>query len=327
MHIKINNEMIEFKLEQEKNIGEVIQGLEDWIISNGNIIQSISIDHKQVDFDYGSQEFKRGLDGVSEISIITQSHTEFAIATLVILSEYVQQMYLGELFGEITRYHDNLIEGLNLIHEGMTASLRVLKVRPFSVTGETGKSMENILGEIDRLISIYRKRYIDREGKEKIEKNLTNLLAMMPLVFKWAVIKNKEYFVDVDEKTFKSYIKILLKNLLSICIDSLDKFEIISSSLQVGEDTRALSELYFLSELLEEIIELLRVIEENQLINIKEISEKITRIFSQVGEKLEYVEMALKDGDMITIGDTMEYELKQLFIQLIEELKKIDDII
>jgi len=327
MHIKINNEMVDFKLEKEKKIGEVIRGLEDWIISKGGVIQSISIDQRQVDFDYESREFEQRIDGVGEISLITQSNVEFAINTLVTLGEYAQQVRRGEIYGDFIKYQDNVMEGLGLIHEGMTASLRVLKIRAFAVIGKGGKNLENTLGEINHLISVYSRKYIDKEGKAKIEQVLGDLLSLIPVVFKWAVVKNGKYFMEIDENTFKLYFKRLIEDLLSICITSSDKFESISSSLQVGDDRRALAELYFLTELFEETIELLMVIDEKQMIEEKEISENLRRLFSRVGEKLKSVEVSLKDGDMISVGDTIEYELKPLFIQLIEECKKIKDFI
>lgn len=58
------------------------------------------------------------------------------------------------------------------------------------------------------------------------------------------------------------------------------------------------------------------------------ISDKsIEGLFNEITDHLKSVENAFKSGDMITVGDVLEYEIKPLFEQVPELFEKMNNFI
>ena len=179
---------------------------------------------------------------------------------------------------------------------------------------------------LNKIIIKYEKQYLDEEGKKSLTDLLNEVLHILPRVFHWAVIKNYETFKYIERSSAISYLKIIYSDLLSICSQSVDKFEEVGRNLQLGEDRLAFNDLYYLTELFDEIITILNVGK-----NIATFDKKLTlqhkddfvMLFHQIMDRLKKTEKAFKDGDMITLGDIFEYEVKPLFEHLLSLMGKI----
>lgn len=330
MEILINDEKIEFELESEKNVGDIIKGLENWIVENGNVIESISIDSITVPFDYSCSEFGRNISLVKELKVITSTQIELAVNTIVTVGEYVTRM-LSEYAGpdSLTCY-DSILEGMKLIYSGTVDSSRILNINSIFVINRKGITLKDVLLEMNEFILIYEKKYIDSEGIKKLQDLLKNMLYYISKIFKWAVIKNYLFFKDWDKTKTSSFLGEIFRDLSYVCSNSFQIFESIAKNLQIGEDRKALGDLYYLTELLDEVISILKITKIMYTIDLKSllISDKsIEGLFNEITDHLKSVENAFKSGDMITVGDVLEYEIKPLFEQVPELFEKMNNFI
>jgi len=330
MEILINDEKIEFELETEKNVGEIIKGLESWIAENDNMIESISIDSVTVPFDYNCSEFRRSISLVKELKVITLPQIELAVNTIVSLGEYIIRILSEYDDSDSLTYYDSILEGMKLIYSGIVDSLRILNVNSIVIVNRKGITLKDVLLEMNEFILIYEKKYIDSEGIKKLKDLLKNMLYFIAIVFKWAVIKNILFFKDWDKTRTSSFLGDIFQDLSYVCSSSFQKFDSISKDLQIGRDRKALGDLCYITELLDEVISILKITKIMYTIDFKSmlISDKsIDDLFYEITDRLKSVESAFKNGDMITVGDVLEYEIKPLFKQIPELFEKMDNFI
>lgn len=330
MEILINDEKVEFELETEKNVGDIIKGLESWIGENDNVIESISIDSVTVPFDYNCSEFSRSISLVKELKVITLTQIELAVNTIVSLGEYITKILSEYDDSDSLTYYDSILEGMKLIYSGIVDSLRILNVNSIVIVNRKGITLKDVLLEMNEFILIYEKKYIDSEGIKKLQDLLKNMLYFIAIVFRWAVIKNILFFKDWDKTKTSSFLKEIFQDLSYVCSSSFQKFESISKDLQIGEDRKALGDLYYITELLDEVISILKITKVMYTIDFKSmlISDKsIDDLFYEITDRLKSIESAFKNGDMITVGDVLEYEIKPLFKQIPELFEKINNFI
>lgn len=330
MEILINDEKVEFELETEKNVGDIIKGLESWIGENDNVIESISIDSVTVPFDYNCSEFSRSISLVKELKVITLTQIELAVNTIVSLGEYITKILSEYDDSDSLTYYDSILEGMKLIYSGIVDSLRILNVNSIVIVNRKGITLKDVLLEMNEFILIYEKKYIDSEGIKKLQNLLKNMLYFIAIVFRWAVIKNILFFKDWDKTKTSSFLKEIFQDLSYVCSSSFQKFESISKDLQIGEDRKALGDLYYITELLDEVISILKITKVMYTIDFKSmlISDKsIDDLFYEITDRLKSIESAFKNGDMITVGDVLEYEIKPLFKHIPELFEKINNFI
>ena len=330
MEILINDEKIKFELETEKNVGEIIKGLESWIAENDNVIESISIDSVTVPFDYTCSEFSRSISLVKELKVITLPQIELAVNTIVSLGEYITRILSEYDDSDSLTYYDSILEGMKLIYSGIVDSLRILNVNSIVIVNRKGITLKDVLLEMKEFILIYEKKYINSEGIKKLKDLLKNMLYFIAIVFKWAVIKNILFFKDWDKTKTSSFLGDIFQDLSYVCSSSFQKFDSISKDLQIGRDRKALGDLCYITELLDEVISILKITKIMYTIDFKSmlISDKsIDDLFYEITDRLKSVESAFKNGDMITVGDVLEYEIKPLFKQIPELFEKMDNFI
>jgi len=351
MDILINDEKLDFALEKERNIGDVVKNVEESLVRGGNVIESILVDDRAVPFDYTSAEFRRSLTEVKVLRIITSNQAELAFRTIVTVGEYISKILDEYLSKDFFQFHDDVIEGLKLIYEGIIGSMKILKIKYSVIIGAEGRSIDHMLSELKELIIKYEKQYLDEEGIGVLDAILKNLLQTTPTIFKWAVIKNYSMFSSIEKNSLISYLKTIYSDLFTVCLRSVKKFEAIGSNLQLGEDLNALQDLFFLADLIEEIISIFEVTnnilggtfgslftpsnfcpqdESSPDFRRKDFSPKnffSDQLFHSLSCKLKEVEKAFKERDMITVGDVLEYDVKPLFESIMGRLEKINDLL
>ena len=326
MEILINDERLDFTLEKEKNLGDIIKGLEECVLKNGNVIESITVDNRIIPFDYSSADFHKNISTINQLKIITQSQTELAVNTLITVGEYINKIKDEYSKQECIECHEVILEGLKLIQEGIVDSLRMLHIKSMFIIKEGGRTLADILMMLNKLIVKYEKQYLDDQGIRSLTALLNEVIYILPRVFHWAVIKNHETFKDVERLSAISYLKIIFTDLLFICSQSVNKFDDIGKNLQLGEDRLAFNDLYYLTELFDEIIIILNFgknTESFDRILTLHQKDEFERLFRQIMDRLKKTEQVFKDGDMITLGDVFEYEIKPLFENLLLFMGKI----
>ncbi len=328
MDILINDEKIEYELEHEKSLHEVIDSVEEWVLRNGRVISSISADDEYIIPDSSSHILKKDIKGICILKIQTLSPTEFALHTVGTIGEYIIDLKTRYLQDVRIENHNAILEGLKLIYSGMTGALKLLLVKDFTVLDERGVSLRETLGALQAIISKYEKRYIDAGETYELEAILDGLLSALPRVMGWAVAKNSTFVQDLENAD--SYYKTALADLCSVTQDSMNKFETIGSNLQIGRDADALEDILFITELLDELVFMLGFFTQTHraAVDTIRISGKSAReIIESISGGLKKIEESFRNGDMVSVGDMIEYELMPLYGDVRKLIEKISVII
>ncbi len=323
MEIFFNEEKLDFKLEDEKNLGDILRSLENWVSENKGIIQKVLVDKKSIPLENETYVSERDISSIEEIEVFSSTRTELAVETITTLGEYILMILNEYMKEESIKSYDSIMEGLKLIDEGTKGCLRVLGIKDLVVINNKGKSLRDILLEIDQFILMHEKRYIDSNGMVTLEALLNQLLYTIPKLLKWIAVKDRE----IDKIHCSSFIKELFEDIHTICSESLDKFEQIGRDLQIGNDLQALNNLCYLTEILDEVIILLKRAQDIFKIDFKKLTglhKNIDDLFQNITSRLKEVEDAFKEGDMVTVGDLMEYEVEPLFESMVDMIGKIN---
>ena len=87
MNIYINDKPADISLDTEKNIGEVISGIEQWLSSSGSRIRKICLDNKEISIDALSGAFNLPINDIEKLDIFVDPWREFSAEALENLYE------------------------------------------------------------------------------------------------------------------------------------------------------------------------------------------------------------------------------------------------
>jgi hypothetical protein len=328
----MNRQLLDFDLENEKDLKDILLSLEDWVARNGGIIQKVLVDDIHLPFEVETNDLtidlNRDVTSIRKIEIFTAAKEQHAIETVYTLDEYVRIVLNDYLNAEGIKIYDSIMEGLRLIHEGIKEIVNVLGINDLFVLGNKNRSLRNILMELRALNEKYEKKYFDDEGRGTLEAVMKELLDLFPKLIKWGVVKNLGTFPMIQPDKKAQYFIEIVDDFYTTLAEAVELFEKIAENLQVGNDTEALGDIYRITEILDEYILLLRIVQENFEIELDELGTddtKLEDLFRDILSRLKDVSEALKQGDMISVGDVLEYETRPLFERLVELLGQIKD--
>jgi hypothetical protein len=87
MDIYINEQPADISLDTEKNIGEVISGIERWLSSSGSRIRKICLDNKDISVEALGSAFNISINDIGKLDIFVDPWREFAAEALEVLYE------------------------------------------------------------------------------------------------------------------------------------------------------------------------------------------------------------------------------------------------
>jgi hypothetical protein len=325
MDIIINDEKIDYEIENERNLGDILRGLEIWVTKNGGIIDCISVDETDIPLDYPPEYQVKSISSVNRLKIKMSPKFEYAVDTIKITGEYISKIISEYVDSRDVEQYENTLEGIQLVCEGIEHSLQTLFLRDLVIANENGRTLRDILSDLRSVTATYEEQYIDDDGSVKLKGLLNELLHILPKVVGWANIKSS---LRVTERNSVegSFLKTILQDLENISKKAMNRFESIAENLQIGRDREALEDLSYVAELLDEIIYVLQYFisaydMDGDLLLKSGIG--IEALFNKISHWLKEVEKSFKNGDLVSVGDMLEYELKPLFQEMVELLNRI----
>jgi hypothetical protein len=303
MEIIINDESVDFTIENEKNLGDVLESLEGWVAENGGIISTVSVDEREITVGQQSEHLGKNISSINRLSLQTSTRFDHALSTIGTVSVYIDRVIGDYLKSRNIDDYELILEGINLIAEGLACSLSTLHLRSMVVVNNRGKSLTEILQDLRRLIDLYEKQYVDGDGRQELQEVLTEL-----------------------QQLLVSFLKTALVDLESIAIRTMDKFERIGGNLQVGRDGEALGDLLFVTEIMDEIIYVLQFFMTAYSMDSTVLSKAdldMDDLFAKFSAGLKEIEDSFRNEDLITVGDMLEYEIKPLFQAMIDLLRRV----
>ena len=91
MEVLINGKTLDITLENEKNIGQVIAGLEQWLSGCGHILTKLSIDGSDVPASQVEEAFNKDIDSVTSLDIQTDVKSNLTSSALFTLLEDIKE--------------------------------------------------------------------------------------------------------------------------------------------------------------------------------------------------------------------------------------------
>jgi len=91
MEILVDGKIVDFTLESEKTVNEIITSLEQWVTGSGHRISGLSIDGKTVDSSSLENVFSMDIDSINKLEIKTSSIADLTAETLLKILDNINE--------------------------------------------------------------------------------------------------------------------------------------------------------------------------------------------------------------------------------------------
>lgn len=317
MDIYINDEKINFELENEKNALEIITGIGEFATKSDpqQFITGIFIDSKEYSFADEKGLSKLLINQIKNIKVETTDIFGITILSinqiekfLLLLTDIIEGSKWDNGYEKISESMDWMREGINQIVSIFGTEQNNLlneKVAFYSAFEKLNKILFNLTKSAYPLDTETKNQAI--EAKNSMKTNLSN-------------IKNYLYSVN---KIFDK--EIILDNINKI-IDEIEgiipKLENVPILFQSGEDQESMEVIKKLTNILEHSIGVFVIFKENSKLHLDKFTVRevsFEEFFHILTDHLKELMTAIENKDSIMIGDLLEYE----FVPNIEEIRNI----
>lgn len=293
MKICINNHNIDFTLENEKTIKDVVNHLEAWLKQSGFLITDINIDNKQTDILDILDGKDILLDKVKKLDIKAQIFEEVRIAHL----------------NTVNNYFKLLIKALEEQDEGQLKeliknySLMLRSLEPF-FAASFKDTINQIIVNLNKLFAGSTVEMIKAWPAEIKEQAVSGLNELM--------VK-----IGCYKKELENPLKVL-SDATNNLKKSVEDISDVSILLQTGKDRDAMNSIIIFSELCQKILRIYTNIRPSFNLDELNIADKpFLDYYSELNNILNELIDAFMKKDSVLIGDLLEYEIAPRVKELI----------
>ncbi|MBN2544378.1 MAG: hypothetical protein JXB50_01190 [Spirochaetes bacterium] len=316
MDIYINDEKINFKLENEKNASDIINALNEYSanLKPQHFITQIYINDNEYSFTDDKNLKKIEINQIKNLKIeisniyeITEMSIKQIEKFLILLKNLLTEKKPSDNSEKIKESIDWMKDGINQI--SMIFDSKDEKIL---------EHKNNFLTNCENLNNFFNEFNINvNTDKTKINSALlylNNLDNSLSNIKNWLIknfkIPNTEYIINS------------LDNLIDEIDKIVPKLENVALLYQTGEDSQTMDIIQNLANILEKSISLFIVFKESFKIKLDKYSFKEVNFdtyFKTITDHLKMLMEAIQNKDFVVISDLLEYE----FVPNIEEIKKI----
>ena len=287
MQILINSSPLEYTLEDETSLGEVIDGLEQWLRSGRFAIVSLSVNQTPYRLHDRDSWQSLPLDDINAVDIEAFPLTRIDETTLVAVSEFLNlleqalhtanQEAVGEISAELPYVRDRVVQFFPAL-AGVEGAAEILRSPELS---------SGLLPE-------------QRES-QRIQKEIADLRLLLST-------RAREYEQPVRE------LALTLGQLMASARHAVEA----PLLLQTGREADAMQTVVTLTELLGRAMRLIPLVAEHEAgeLDIDAVKEFAASLTPQLAELKE----ALEIRDTVLVGDLMEYEIAPRLERLVDIL-------
>jgi hypothetical protein len=216
MEIKINNQMLDVSLENEKTLGEVLTGLDKYISDSGHILSGLCIDGLQVSASQIEEIFSKEINSVKNLDITTNPLSDITASSLVTLLDDIRQ-FEGLDFNEKAEFTDNWKESAcgRFINTRMP-DLYSSAVNTFSQTDMSARILYSITEERLREVKTPVEEFISIES---VLNEICDKLICLPLDIQTGkdikASQTIQIFTAVTEKILRIYYQLDIQKYIS----------------------------------------------------------------------------------------------------------------
>lgn len=294
MDILVNREPLDFRLENESSVGEVVDGLADWLSSGSFAITSIDVDATSYAIHDRSSWESISIDEVDELSVQALPLNRVDHTTIVALDEYCSLVKealetsateaLGELVAELPYVRARLVQFFPSLAGGESSNglLEDPDLEQARLPAEPARRL--LVEEIDALRTILAAR--EREYRDPV-RELALTLGQLSA--------HRDALVEVPVQ------------------------------LQTGHQQAAMQTVVTITELLSRLMRLIPLVESAaaddslgvDIAGVRGFAEELAPLLAELAE-------AFETQDTVLIGDLLEYEVAPR-LERLESLVPTDD--
>jgi len=326
MEIYINNEKLDFQLEDEKNLKQVIEAVNDWLFQQGKVIDQIVIDEKV----YNEEIEHLEKVPVEDVKILRLTIIDIDVLVRNSLTEI--QRYLSTMLDFIKSKEEFGFEEINKIIDGIKWVIKILEKcnRLYKYSSNFKNKEFNYNTEIEALekLSDILEKCIRKEQLNKSIEILKNEL--ITSLEKWVTYIDKliDFSIGFKKGIAVSREKVAkqIYNIITKIPDMLKLIEVTAVDLQSGAEKEAMKNIQVIVGTLESIVALLQVIKTTFSLDYNNIyfeDKSVEEFNKELREILNEMVGAMENKDTVLIADLIEYELSPRLERYIEILKLV----
>ncbi len=294
MKVLINGQIINYELQQEKTLKDLVLALDHWLADQGFVLLGLSIDGKVVDPELDPWQ-GLSLSDIKTLDIEADSQRDLRQANLNVLFEYAQNV--NAAFNKLINGELNiqLLQGLLLTWPEIKKTMASLA---FALP-ELAQTSEN---EISNLIDKDLENGLDEKGHIR-----TETIPSMAKHFHNLELIVRERLGELDDPRREAGATAIL---LEGFIPDLG---MVSTRLMTGKEKEAYDTILRFSELLSKLLRLFWL-----MIEVQEPGSpppfdrhELKEWTAASNKTLNEISAALSDQDAVLLGDLLEYELPQ----------------
>ncbi len=326
MKIFINDSELNFTLENEKNLKEIVDSINDWLFTDNKIIDQIIIDDEI--YNGSIEDLENYL--IKDVKILKLTAIE--IDTLVRSSLLEIKRYLLEVIHIIENLKEFKTEDTEKLINGMEWVINILERSNnlYNYENKINKKDLNFAEELRTLKDAitFLKELLKKEENDEINNFIKN--DIKKIIEKWS--KNIDILVEKSKGRFdniniaRNKVTEQIYKIINKIPDILKMIEVIYNDLQIGNEKHAMENMQILIETLESIISLLQLIKTTFSLNYKNIiydDKSVEEYNIELTGILKELLEAMEANDTVLISDLIEYELSPRLEKYREVLKII----
>lgn len=291
MNIKINEQPIDFTLEHERNLGEVLQGIGEWLGDSEFRVSSLEYDGTTVvpGSDESEKWKQEPIDKIDNLDITILSDSEQYGHDLFTIHQYLSLLQRALAAG-----NRELIEDLKT-----ELPFIVNNIDPvMGSKNEYGRVLEKLVEESG---------IFEGEPKatvQQLRSYLQNLLLLL-----------QSRLSEVTQPLTE--LRISAESLRAMIPQLMD----VSVNLQTGKDKAAMDSVIQFTEISEKLIRLYRILQKQGIADLSntQIEEQdFSSFYAELNDVFHELEDAFNSRDSVLIGDLLEYEVAPRTERLME---------
>lgn len=299
MDIYIMGNKVDYTIEDEKTVKDIIDSITEIVNSYGQSITEIRIDGKQfLADDPKLSEIK--IENVNNLEVETASFFEISSSLLVSLIPFTETLKEHIIRNKLS--YNEFDQAKSWISDVLITSINVLFA--FARKSDIIHRRNEI---VKYILDFQYNNFLDDSKKEEFLRKLDEILLLLKEINS---ILNK--ISDEGGLFFDTTIDNDLSELLRLIDD-------IPTKLQLGKDKEAMEEIYEFSEIFISLIEFIEQLISSSSILPKKIIETFDLSkFKEVNYIIESLVENITSKDFVSASDTILYELKPL----VEDIQK-----